>query len=398
MPSRRIASVDGRLERLEKHPLAVELVIGVLCQQPCVLGALLTDEHSPRPSELGNDRSQTIRVRDAHALQLDSLLKRHPMCKHTRLPRGPHALIDIDHRRQLGHQAIVHGADATSGDTTGQWSTAIRSVHRTRRNLAGVCFVKDSVGGHAALWRERCIEADGALSTWRERHSRPPRRRGRGSVWRGRAYGILQIPDSGQRLPLKGDQVSGVARTLVAVDVMLAMEPAEVAQVGSAVFAAIAAFAALATVMRAEHDRRDRALPDLHVEVVQDLGAAQVRAYVVNYGGPAREVRVFGVLGRVGFGGDIGPTSYWRPGESRTVVLGAPPDTGVALAYVFVEGRDVRKRYLFVATVGGATYRWPLRKAKKISSEDIFRRLFPEVGTPLHASNLVPYEVTERAW
>jgi len=69
----------------------------------------------------------------------------------------------------------------------------------------------------------------------------------------------------------------------------------------------------------------------------------------------------------------------------------------VALAHVFVEGRYVRKRHLFVATVGGATTRWPLRKAKKLSSEDVFRRLFPDEGTPLDASRLVPYEVMERA-
>jgi len=169
------------------------------------------------------------------------------------------------------------------------------------------------------------------------------------------------------------------------------------AQIASATFTALAAIAALATVVRVERDRRDRQLPDLQVEVVQDLANMQVRAYVVNYGGPAREVTIAGVVGEHGFAGSLGPTTYWRPGESRTVLLGMAVNTEAHVAHVMVEGRDVRKRYLFVATVGGATYRWPLRKAKKLSTEGVFRRLFPEVGSPLNAEP-VRYEVAERSW
>ena len=178
---------------------------------------------------------------------------------------------------------------------------------------------------------------------------------------------------------------------------MAAISVGDFAEIGSAIFTALAAFAALATVVRAGRDRRDRQLPDLQIEVLQDLEAQQVRAYVVNYGGPAREVTIAGVLGEHGFAGRLGPTTYWRPGESRTVVLGMPVNTEVKLAQVMVEGRDVRKRHLFAATAGGATYRWPLRKAKKLSTELVFRRLFPEVGSPLDAE-LVRYEVVERAW
>ena len=167
------------------------------------------------------------------------------------------------------------------------------------------------------------------------------------------------------------------------------------AQVVGATFTALAAFAALATVVRAEHDRRDRQLPDLHIEVVQDLAASQVRAYVVNYGGPAREVTIAGVLGGHGFAGQLGPTTYWRPGESRTVILGMPVDTEATVAHVMVEGRDVRKRYLFAATVGGATYRWPLRQAKKLSRDLVFRLLFPEVGSPLDVRSSVTKSSSE---
>jgi len=177
---------------------------------------------------------------------------------------------------------------------------------------------------------------------------------------------------------------------IVTLSDVAAISVGDWAEVAGAVFTAFAAFAALATVVRAKHDRRDRQLPDLHIDVVQDLGAQQVRAHVVNYGGPAREVTVAGVLGQHGFAGHLGPTTYWRPGESRTVVLGMPVDTAAGLAYVMVEGRDVRKRYLSAATVGGATYRWPLRKAKALSTALVFRQLFPEVGSPLDAE-LVRY-------
>lgn len=169
------------------------------------------------------------------------------------------------------------------------------------------------------------------------------------------------------------------------------------AEVAGATFTALAAFAALATVIRVERDRHDRQLPDLQIEVVKDLAAQQVRAYVVNYGGPAREVFIAGVVAGHSFAGELGPTTYWRPGESRTVLLGMPIDTTRDAAHVMVEGRDVRKRYVLAATAGGVTRRWPLRKAKKLSTEQVFRRLFPEVVSPLDAQ-LVRYEVIERAW
>ena len=171
------------------------------------------------------------------------------------------------------------------------------------------------------------------------------------------------------------------------------------AQVASAVFTAVAALAALVTVLRAEHDRRDRALPSFGVEVIQDVPKGEVRLYVVNYGGPAREVRVAGVLDTFGFTGPLGPTTYWRPGESRTALLSMPLVGSAPDAFVLVEARDVRKRYLLVATVGGATYRWPLRKARKLSLASVFHDLFPESPGPLDASHPnVHMETIERGW
>jgi hypothetical protein len=50
---------------------------------------------------------------------------------------------------------------------------------------------------------------------------------------------------------------------------------------------------------------------------------------------------------------------------------------------ILVEGRDMAKRYVFVTTYGGATYRWPLRTAKKLSAEKEWARRFPDSPSPL---------------
>jgi hypothetical protein len=160
------------------------------------------------------------------------------------------------------------------------------------------------------------------------------------------------------------------------------LEAADWAQVAAAFFTAIAAGAAWASVWRAEADRRRARVPDLHVELLVDMEAEEVRLTIANYGGPAREVRVYGVLGDFGFGGYVPPTTYWRAGESRTVKVAMPP-VRVEESHVFVEGRDMAKRRLVIGTVGGATYDWPLRKAKKLSAEKEWQKLFPGVPGPL---------------
>jgi hypothetical protein len=48
-----------------------------------------------------------------------------------------------------------------------------------------------------------------------------------------------------------------------------------------------------------------------------------------------------------------------------------------AVVNAFVEGRDLGKRQLIIGTVGGATYRWPLRRAKKLNAQKEWQRLFP---------------------
>lgn len=176
---------------------------------------------------------------------------------------------------------------------------------------------------------------------------------------------------------------------------MLALSTPEWAEVGAATFTALAALAAWAAVLQATHERRVAQRPDLHVELVGDLPNQETRLEVANYGGPAREVKVAGVLGPFGFYGVLPPTSQWAPGESRTIRVSIPPiDT---TAFVFVEARDTAKRYLFVSTIGGATYRWPLRRAKKLSTMREWQRLFPESRDPLSVAHTpMQMELVER--
>ncbi|MDA0168394.1 hypothetical protein OJ998_04785 [Solirubrobacter taibaiensis] len=168
----------------------------------------------------------------------------------------------------------------------------------------------------------------------------------------------------------------------------------EWAQVASAFFAAVAAFAAWATVFRASRDRRRASWPDLHVEFLGDLVREEVRLTVVNYGGPAREVRVFGVAGNFGFGGYTEPSTYWQPGERRTFRVHVPVVDGEN--QIMVEGRDMAKRYIFVSTVGGASYRWR-HWTRKRSAETVWRRLFPGIPAPDETGQgLVRVELIER--
>jgi hypothetical protein len=170
---------------------------------------------------------------------------------------------------------------------------------------------------------------------------------------------------------------------------------AEWAEVLSAVFTAVAAGAAWATVFRFERDRRRSSWPDLHCELVVDMPHQQVRLTVVNYGGPAREVNIYGVAAGFGFMGTLEPSGYWQPGERRTFHVHMPPALDDE-AKVFVEGRDMAKRHLFVATIGGATYRWPLWRARRLSAEREWRKLFPGSPNPLDAQGPMRVEVIER--
>jgi hypothetical protein len=160
------------------------------------------------------------------------------------------------------------------------------------------------------------------------------------------------------------------------------LSTADWAQVIGAMFTALAALAAFATVFRVERDRWRQTLPDLHMEVVTDIPNSEMRLSVFNHGGPAREVRVMGTIGDYGFVGLTAPTSFWRPGESRTYELRMPLVTD-AEVIGFVEGRDLGKRQLVLGTPGGQIHRWPLRRAKKLSAAKEWQKLYPGKPSPL---------------
>jgi hypothetical protein len=155
----------------------------------------------------------------------------------------------------------------------------------------------------------------------------------------------------------------------------------EWAQIAIALFTAVTALAALLSVRRVEQDRRARLIPELHIEILCDIPNNEMRLTVVNLGAPAREVRVMGTVGDFGFFHPTPPTTYWQEGESRTYRISMPVRPGVE-AQAFVEARDLGKKYLVVATVGGATYRWNLSEAEKLSPAEEWRKLFPNDQMP----------------
>lgn len=158
------------------------------------------------------------------------------------------------------------------------------------------------------------------------------------------------------------------------------------AQVAAAVFTALTALAAFASVYRVERDRWRKGIPEFHIELLADGPNKEMRLTVANLGGPARDARVAGTLGDFGWFTPTPPSGYWRTGEARTYKVSMPVITDRE-ARAIVEARDLRMRQLVIATVGGATYRWPLRQAKKLSLSKEWQQLFPGTPTPLD----VPY-------
>jgi hypothetical protein len=203
----------------------------------------------------------------------------------------------------------------------------------------------------------------------------------------GRPAGLNRInPTTVTRYPpRRASCLGGMASAVLGLK-LPSWSAADWGQVLSALFTAIAAFAAWVTVFRFERDRRRSSWPDLHVEYIVDIPGEQVRLTVINYGGPAREVRVFGLVADFGFLGYLEPSTYWQPGERRTFRVHMPPSR-TEKAEVMVEGRDMKKRYVFVATWGGATYRWRQRPWRKLSAQIIWQRLFPDSPIPLDAKH-----------
>lgn len=163
---------------------------------------------------------------------------------------------------------------------------------------------------------------------------------------------------------------------------LVALTTSESTQIAVAGFTALTAVAAFASVFRVERDRWRRAIPDFHVELIFDGVNNETRLTIANLGGPAREARVMGTYMDFGWFTPTPPTTYWRSGETRTYRVSIPVIPG-GEDRTIVEARDLRKKQLVLTTTGGASYRWPLRKAKKLSLKAEWERLFSGHPTPL---------------
>ena len=104
-----VAVVDGPLEQRERLALKVELVVGVLRDQPCRLGTFIADEHSSRPAMLGDDRSQPVGICDVDAGGLHTFGHRQEPHEFGGIGgRRPDALILGRHSGQLGREREIH--------------------------------------------------------------------------------------------------------------------------------------------------------------------------------------------------------------------------------------------------------------------------------------------------
>ena len=124
MPLGRIAGGDGLLELREKQSLAVELVIGVLREQPRMLSALLSYERDTGPSVFAHDRAQTIGVRNVHASGVHFLLEAHAAREQ---PSAGNV------RMRWSSAAIAASSNANPGSTAGRYLTRA-GRHTPRRH------------------------------------------------------------------------------------------------------------------------------------------------------------------------------------------------------------------------------------------------------------------------
>jgi hypothetical protein len=170
----------------------------------------------------------------------------------------------------------------------------------------------------------------------------------------------------------------------------------EWAAIASAAFTALTALAALASVFRIERDRWRQAAPEMHLEILADAVNNEMRMTIANLAAPARDVRIMGTLGGFGWFYPTPPTTYWTSGETRTYRLRMPLIHGEE-AQAFVEARDIGKRRLVIATIGGKAYRWSVRKAEKLSPAEEWRRLYPDNPPPTDVQHpQVAIELVER--
>lgn len=162
---------------------------------------------------------------------------------------------------------------------------------------------------------------------------------------------------------------------------LLNLSATDWAQIGSAFFTALTALAAFGTILISVRSRQNESFPRLAIDSVVDLDGNQVRIEVTNFGGHAREVRLFLEFDGYGFAGALPNSTTWKRGETRRYLVSMPlPRTRTI--HAVVEGRDLRKRYLFAETAGANRKRWPQRRAKTMNAKDVWNEFFPGVPFP----------------
>jgi hypothetical protein len=176
----------------------------------------------------------------------------------------------------------------------------------------------------------------------------------------------------------------------------LGLTAADWAQVGSALFAAVAAGASWATVAQARRERKRRETPDIHMRVIQRLPSNEVDIHVVNYGGPAKDVRFCVVeSGQVAYG-TLPPNGHIDPGEHRTLTTALVAADEKAPAIGYVAGFNLLGDRMFVSSLNGDERRWRFRRRflpdRKTSDHDVLKAFYPDIGD-ITALPWVIYEV-----
>ena len=169
-----------------------------------------------------------------------------------------------------------------------------------------------------------------------------------------------------------------------AADTWLSLTAADWAQVGSALFAAVAAGASWATVAQARRERKRRETPDIHMRVIQRMPSNEVDIHVVNYGGPAKDVR-FCVIesGQMAYG-TLPPNGHLDPNEHRTLTTGLVAADEKAPAIGYIAGFNLAGDRMFVSSLNGAERRWRFRRRllpdRKTTDEDVLKEFYPKIG------------------
>jgi hypothetical protein len=172
----------------------------------------------------------------------------------------------------------------------------------------------------------------------------------------------------------------------------------DLATLVTAGFAAVAAIASWASVLQTRRERVAAQTPDVHIEVVQAIGANQrnVRVELVNAGGLAKAVKFAVLVDNQLATGHPPPIPTFKPGESRIIETGITPSLD-AKRVAFVSYYDAGNTRFYVSYLDPAkkrVYRVKDLSAQRLSDNALLLQLAP--GFDLGSTRLVTYDTTER--